>query len=95
MINEEKIIIDMARAMAKMSWDSLDAWSRGDLVDAVCVAYAVARKAIGEECAKIEDEISDDGPDYPFDNGGTRDGWRMGCSAFAAAIRKLTGGENE
>lgn len=44
--------------------------------------------SIWEECAAIAESIECDGPEYPFDNGGTRDGWRMACQKVAELIRQ-------
>lgn len=42
---------------------------------------------IYEELAKIADDLHGEGPEFPFDNGGTKDGWNMACRKIAEEIR--------
>lgn len=52
---------------------------------------ATARDDALEEAAKEADELYDEAPSHPFDNGGTQDGWQSACVKIATAIRALKG----
>lgn len=40
-----------------------------------------------EQLAKIADDLHGEGPEMPYDNGGTKDGWNMACRKIAEEIR--------
>ena len=42
---------------------------------------------IYEQLAKIADDLYGEGPEMPYDNGGTKAGWNMACRKIAEEIR--------
>ena len=61
-------------------------------ITAMQTEIAAAKREAFEEAAKMAEELYDDAPSAPYDNGGTQDGWQCACSKLADDIRALKGG---